>query len=96
MIMHARDLHVRLAREPLVHFDQVALKGLFDRGCVGVRIRVAAKSERTGSPPASSICIIKDVPDRGSPETMVIISAFQETENSGGEFRAPPYLESRT
>src|SRR6266446_9557535 len=33
MIMHARDLHVRLAREPLVHLDQVALKGLFDRGC---------------------------------------------------------------
>ena len=37
-------------------------------------------SERTGSPPASSICIISDVPERGSPETIVIISAFQEME----------------
>jgi hypothetical protein len=45
-------------------------------------------SERTGSPPASSICIISEVPDRGSPETMVIIRAFQK-QNSGGELTAP-------
>ena len=50
-------------------------------------------SERTGIPPASSICIISDVPDRGSPETIVIITAFRETkpfaENSllGGQLR---------
>src|ERR1700719_3401178 len=34
-------------------------------------------SESTGSPPASSICIISDVPERGSPETIVIICILQ-------------------
>src|SRR5215467_1233590 len=29
-------------------------------------------SVRMGSPPAASICIIRDVPDRGKPETTVI------------------------
>ena len=32
-------------------------------------------SDRGDMPPATSICIIKDVPERGSPETMVIIFA---------------------
>jgi hypothetical protein len=35
-------------------------------------------SERIFNPPASSICIIRDVPERGNPETIVIIIAFQE------------------
>jgi hypothetical protein len=34
-------------------------------------------SQSTASPPASSICIISDVPDRGSPETIVIIYILQ-------------------
>lgn len=33
-------------------------------------------SERMGMPPAASICIISEVPERGSPETIVIMSSL--------------------
>jgi hypothetical protein len=32
-----------------------------------------------GTPPAASICIMSEVPERGSPETSVIMSAFRES-----------------
>ena len=35
-------------------------------------------SERIGMPPAASICIISDVPERGKPETIVIMSSFRK------------------
>jgi hypothetical protein len=41
-------------------------------------------SDSTGSPPAASICIIKEVPDRGSPETMVIMIPFQNEKAKEG------------
>ena len=34
---------------------------------------VRSPSERIGIPPAASICIIREVPERGRPETIVIM-----------------------
>src|SRR5215468_9378761 len=45
-------------------------------------------SERIDSPPAASICIMREVPERGKPETIVIISAFEEID---GHRMAPPH-----
>ena len=48
------------------------------RSSPGGTTGLSRPSERTGSPPASNICIISDVPLRGRPETIVIISPFEE------------------
>ena len=57
------------------------LKELFSTGRPGGYVaKVSVKFKRfssvsAGRPPATSICIIIDVPERGRPETIVIVSA---------------------
>src|SRR5882672_3895231 len=38
-----------------------------------------------GTPPAASICIIREVPDRGRPETIAIMNTFRESSIVNGE-----------
>ncbi len=50
-------------------------------------------SARTGIPPAASICIIKDVPERGRPETIEIMALEENIVGQTSPLTALDYLD---